>query len=229
MRQIATLRLIAMAGEGGVIYLTPIVFHHEAFSASSVTGGLALAALAGAAGRFASGALLDRGQSCSLPILLTVLFAIAGDGLLLVAQGFGGYLTGQVLIGIGAGLYWPAIELAVPLSCAPVSSARAFARVRSADALGVAAGALAGALLAALGLLRGIYLIDIACLLTLGLQLLRHPLVEARRRRRDSPSGAALWLPPLLPLLAVVVLATAMPALMQSALPLDLVRGGLQR
>ncbi|MFM7733636.1 MAG: MFS transporter [Cyanobium sp.] len=229
MRQIATLRLIAMAGAGGVIYLTPIVFHHEAFSASSVTGGLALAALAGTAERFASGALLDRGQSCSLPILLTVLFAIAGDGLLLVAQGFGGYLTGQVLIGIGAGLYWPAIELAVPLSCAPVSSARAFALVRSADALGVAAGALAGALLAALGLLRGIYLIDIACLLTLGLQLLRHPLVEARRRRRDSPSGAALWLPPLLPLLAVVVLATAMPALMQSALPLDLVRGGLQR
>lgn len=228
LRQIATIRLIAMFGAGGVLYLTPIVFHQEALSASSVTGGLALAALAGTVGRFASGALLDRGLSCSRPILLTVLFSIGGDVLLLGAQGFGGYLAGQVLIGIGAGLYWPAIELAVPLSCAPTSSARAFALVRSADALGVAAGALAGALLAALGWLRGIYLIDIACLLALVL-LLRRPLAEAQRRRRGSPSGAARWLPPLLPLLAVVVLATAMPALMQSALPLDLVRGGLRR
>jgi MFS family permease len=229
LRQIATIRLIAMFGAGGVLYLTPIVFHHEAFSASSVTGGLALAALAGTAGRFASGALLDRGLSCSLPILLTALFAIVGDALLLGARGFGGYLAGQVLVGIGAGLYWPAIELAVPLSCAPISSARAFALVRSADALGVAAGACIGALLAALGLLRGIYLIDIACLLILAVLLLRSPLTRAQRRRRGSPSGAAQWLPPLLPLLAVVVLATAMPALMQSALPLDLVRGGLRR
>lgn len=229
LRQIATIRLIAMFGAGGVLYLTPIVFHQEAFSASSVTGGLALAALAGTVGRFASGALLDRGLSCSLPILLTVLLSIGGDALLLGARGFGGYLAGQVLIGIGAGLYWPAIELSVPLSCAPVSSARAFALVRSADALGVAAGALAGALLAALGLLRGVYLIDIACLLTLLVLLLRSPLAEAQRRRRGNASGAAHWLPPLLPLLAVVVVATAMPALMQSALPLDLVRGGLRR
>ena len=228
LRQIVAIRLLAMFGAGGVLYLTPIVFHQEAFSASSVTGGLALAALAGTVGRFASGVLLDRGLSCSMPILLTVLFSIGGDAVLLGARGFGGYLTGQMLIGIGAGLYWPAIELAVPLSCAPTSSARAFALVRSADALGVAAGALVGALLAALGWLRGIYLIDIACLLALVL-LLRRPLAEAQGRRRGSPSGAARWLPPLLPLLAVVVLATAMPALMQSALPLDLVRGGLRR
>jgi MFS family permease len=37
------------------------------------------------------------------------------------------------------------------------------------------------------------------------------------------------WLLPLLPLFGVVVVATAVPALMQSALPLDLVRGGLRR
>ena len=34
---------------------------------------------------------------------------------------------------------------------------------------------------------------------------------------------------PLLPLLAISLLATSLPALMQSALPLDLVRGGLER
>ena len=34
---------------------------------------------------------------------------------------------------------------------------------------------------------------------------------------------------PLLPVLAISLLATSLPALMQSALPLDLVRGGLER
>jgi MFS family permease len=44
-----------------------------------------------------------------------------------------------------------------------------------------------------------------------------------------QPSPWGHWLPGLLPLLTIAVLATAMPALMQSALPLELVRGSLQR
>ena len=62
-------RLMASLGAGGVLYLTPMVFHREHFSAASVGLGLALAALTGTAGRFASGALLDRGFSCGLPVL----------------------------------------------------------------------------------------------------------------------------------------------------------------
>ncbi len=219
-----------MAGAGGVLYLTPIVFHQEAFSAGSVTGGVALAALAGTLGRFLSGALLDRGLPCSLPVLLTVLSGLAGDSLLLTARHFSGYVGGQLLLGLAAGLFWPAIELAVPLTCPPLPSARAFALVRSADALGVAAGALLGAGLASLNRLRGIYLVDMACLLALAVLLLHRPLPAAHPRRAPSDGESVLdWLPPLLPLLAVVVVATALPALMQSALPLDLVRGGLRR
>jgi MFS family permease len=219
-----------MVGAGGVLYLTPIVFHQESFSAAGVTGGLAAAALAGTAGRFLSGALLDRGLPCSLPILLTVLFGLGGDALLLAARHFPGYLGGQLLLGIGAGLYWPAIELAVPLTCAPVPSARAFALVRSADALGVACGALLGAALAQVGHLRGIYLVDMACLVTVALLLRHRPLPAAHPRREGGSGGDALsWLRPLLPLFVVVLVATGLPALMQSALPLDLVRGGLRR
>jgi len=61
--------------------------------------------------------------------------------------------------------------------------------------------------------------------------LLRHPLPAA-----PSSSGSGIpeiplrrWLPPLLPLLTLSLVATAIPALLQSALPLDLVRGGLDR
>lgn len=60
--------------------------------------------------------------------------------------------------------------------------------------------------------------------------LLRRPLAA---RAPLAPGGRQsdwhLWLPPLMPLLTLTVVATAIPALMQSALPLDLVRGGLQR
>jgi MFS family permease len=230
LQHLARIRLIAMAGAGGVLYLTPIVFHQEAFSAGRVTGGVALSALAGTLGRFLSGALIDRGLPCSLPVLLTVVCGLGGDALLLGARGLGGYLSGQVLLGIAAGLFWPAVELAVPLSCAPLPSARSFALVRSADALGVALGALLGAVLAGIDRLRGIYLVDMACLLTLAVLLLRRPLPAAQARRAFATSARSdLWWRPLLPLLAVVIVATALPALMQSALPLDLVRGGLRR
>ena len=230
LRDLARIRLIAMVGAGGVLYLTPMVFHQEAFSASSVTTGLALAALAGTGGRLLSGVLLDRGLSCSLPVLLACLSALLGDTILFGAEGFGGYVGGQLLLGIAIGLYWPAIELAVPLGCPPIPSARGFALVRSADALGVVSGALVGALLAAQGQLRGIYLLDIACLLTVIVLVWRRPLPQTQRKRQlEGSSPLRSWLPPLLPILAVTVLATALPALMQSALPLDLVRGGLQR
>jgi MFS family permease len=62
------------------------------------------------------------------------------------------------------------------------------------------------------------------------LLLLLRPLPDPHRR---EPSAEARrwgpWLRALLPVLAIALLATALPALMQSALPLDLVRGGLRR
>jgi MFS family permease len=234
LREVATLRLVGSIGAGGVLYLTPMVFHQEAFSAASVTQGVALAALAGTASRFLSGWMLDRGVNCSVPVLLATLTALGGDGVLFQARDFGGYMLGQLLFGIAMGLYWPAIELAVPLSSGegshPVPSAHGYALARSADAAGIAGGALLGTLLAARGLLRGIYLVDMLCLAGMVVLLLLRPLPDPPRRRRGGGGPASTaWLGPLLPVLAVALLATALPALMQSALPLDLVRGGLER
>jgi len=230
LRELALLRLIAAVGSGGVLYLTPMVFDQAAFSPLAVTSGLALAALAGTFGRLLCGLLLDRGLSCTLPLLLAAAVAITGDGLLLLARSYPLFACGQVLLGLAAGLYWPAIELAVPLTCHPMPSARAFALVRTADAAGVALGALIGAVLALAQWLRGIYAVDIVGLGVLVVLLLLLPLPQHPAR---SSERAALepgrWLPALLPLLVVALLATAVPALMQSALPLDLLRGGLRR
>jgi MFS family permease len=95
----------------------------------------------------------------------------------------------------------------------------------------VALGALIGALLASRDQLRGIYLLDMVCLSTMVLLLLLRRLPDPPARRHDRERGTAWrqWLPPLLPVLLITLLATALPALMQSALPLDLVRGGLRR
>lgn len=219
-----------MLGAGGVLYMTPMVFHQAQFSAGRITEGLALAAVAGTLGRLLSGVLLDRGLNCSVPVLLAALMSIAADARLMGAGSFGGYLQGQVLLGMAMGFYWPAVELAVPLSCAPVSSGRAFALTRSADALGIASGALVGAVLAWRGWLRGIYAVDIGCMILLLLVLRRQALPDPRPREALAhPSPWGQWIPGLAPLLTIAVLATAMPALMQSALPLELVRGSLLR
>jgi len=231
LRELTSVRLVACFGAGGILYLTPMVFHRAGLSASQVGLGLALAALAGTLGRFASGALLDRGRSCGLPVLLAAACGLGGDGLLLGADSFAGYGLGQVLIGLAGGFYWPAVELAVPLCAAPQPSARGYALVRSADAAGVAAGALTGALLAQAGLLRGIYLVDMAAVLALAALIWRRPLPRAPRAVVPSAGQRPRWgwLRPLLPMLLLSVVATAIPVLMQVALPLDLVRGGLER
>jgi len=236
LRHVCLVRLVASVGAGGVLYLTPIVFHQEAaFSAQAVTQGLALAALAGTLGRLLSGVLVDRGLACSIPVLLAVLAIVLGDLRLMGTSSFAGYLQGLLLLGVAAGLYWPAIELAVPLGCragpTPIASARGYALARSADAAGIATGALMGALLAAAGLLRGIYLADsISALVVAGL-LVRQPLPSPEPWVAVAAGKTPWreWVPPLLPVLAISLLATSLPVLMQSALPLDLVRGGLER
>ena len=238
----ASIRLLASLGAGGVIYLTPIVFHQASFTATQVGQGLAAAALIGTAARLLSGLLLDRGLSCSWPVRAAAVLAFIADVILLQAQGFGGYLTGQLLIGLAAGLYFPAIELAVPLSCAGFKSSRGYALARSADALGVASGALIGAIVTALGLIRAVYVVEAVAVVMMLLVLSWRPLPDGRAallhldKANEEPSSASTtirdgwrWLPPLLPVLAISIVATGMIALRQSALPLDLVRGGLSR
>ncbi|UPM51042.1 MFS transporter [Synechococcus sp. A10-1-5-1] len=231
LRELASVRLVASFGAGGILYLTPMVFHQQDFSASSIGLGLALAALAGTVGRFISGALLDQGRSCGTPVLMAAACGFVGDGFLLQASTMAGYVAGQLCIGMAGGLYWPAVELAVPQCASPLPSAQGYALVRSADALGVASGTLTGSLLAAAGRLRGVYWIDIAAVLGLAALLLLKPLPRAGRAGESAEGQLPLrqWLPALLPMLGISVIATSIPALMQSALPLDLVRGGLNR
>ncbi|EHA63051.1 MFS transporter [Synechococcus sp. WH 8016] len=244
----AFIRLLASFGAGGVIYLTPIVFHQASFTAVQVSQGLAASALIGTVARLLSGVLLDRGLTCSWPVRAAALLALMADLVLFQATGFNGYLVGQLLIGVAAGLYFPAIELAVPLSCSGFNSSRGYALARSADALGVAAGALLGAVLTAMDMIRMVYAVEAAAVLSMLVVLLLTPLPDGRAallhpstaasnnhelnpeaEAKSAPEADWRWLLPLIPVLIVSVIATGIVSLMQSALPLDMVRGGLAR
>lgn len=215
--------------------MTPLVFHAIAFSASQVGSGLAISALVGTVVRLLCGALLDRGLRCSWPVRATTLLAISADLVLFQADTYNAYLLGQLLLGTAAGLYWPAIELAVPLNCGDVPSGRGYALVRSADALGIGLGALLGTAAAGLGQLRLVYGVEAVCMACVLLLISLNPLLDGRQQPeglRRTWSGKSLdlsWLPPLIPVLVVSLVATAILSLQQSALPLDLVRGGLER
>ena len=213
-----------------------MVFHAIDFSASQVGSGLALSALVGTVVRFLSGALLDRGLSCSWPVRITTILAVLADITLFRANSYGGFVAGEILLGSAAGLYWPAIELAVPLSCGSVPSGRGYALVRSADALGFGIGALFGSLCAWLGMLRLIYGVEAVCMIAVLVLISLYPLQDERnigsekRLRHDSEHRFNIaWLLPLLPVLAISIVATGILSLEQSALPIDLVRGGLER
>ena len=244
----AFIRLLASFGAGGVIYLTPIVFHQASFTAVQVSQGLAASALIGTVARLLSGVLLDRGLTCSWPVRAAALLALMADLVLFQATGFNGYLVGQLLIGLAAGLYFPAIELAVPLSCSGFNSSRGYALARSADALGVAAGALLGAVLTFMEMIRMVYAVEAAAVLSMLVVLLLTPLPDGRAALLHPSTAASnnhelnaeaeaksaqeadwRWLLPLIPVLIVSVIATGIVSLMQSALPLDMVRGGLAR
>ena len=222
------------------MFMTPLIFHAIDFSASQVGSGLAVAALIGTVVRLLSGALLDRGIRCSWPVRCTTLLAITADCVLIRADSYGGYVLGQLLLGCAAGLYWPAIELAVPLSCGSVPSGRGYALVRSADALGIGLGALIGTVAATLDALRVVYAVEALCMGAVLVLISQPPMdgptvrdlnsAAAPAQRHPSMSSRSWsWLLPLLPVLAISIVATGILALQQSALPLDLVRGGLAR
>ena len=223
------------------MFMTPLIFHAIDFSAREVGSGLAVSALIGTVVRLLSGALLDRGIRCSWPVRGTTLLAIAADLILLQANSYNSYLLGQLLLGCAAGLYWPAIELAVPLSCGNLPSSRGYALVRSADALGIGIGTLIGTVAASLGVLRTVYSVEAVCMGAVLVLISLVPLQDGPPYRnlsanspdplgqRPRPMTRLPWLLPLLPVLLISVVATGILALQQSALPLDLVRGGLVR
>ncbi len=234
---VSRLRFLASIGAGGVIYMTPMVFNQISFSATQVGNGLAAAALIGTLARVCVGYFLDKGIEYKWPIIITAIVSIFADLSLFRANNYNGYIQGQLLFGIAAGIYWPTVELAVPLNCRNFSSSKGYALARSSDALGISIGTLIGALSASINSLRLIYIVDILCMLFL-IKLLRSSnllngftikYIPQKRDHIGTQEQDIEWLFLLTPIILISLVATTIFSLLQSALPLELVRGGLAR
>ena len=234
LRLTALVRGWAAVGAGGILFLGPLAFHHAGLDSLQIGLTLGMSSALGLLARGLSGWWLDRGVAPPLPMALAAVLSITADLLLvlLLPLGLPVVLLGEGLIGVAMGLYWPAAELAAARSSEPLATARGFALVRTADAVGIAVGAALGSGLATLASgegLRLIYAVDLLMMLTvLGLlpqlraaggTIAPHAVLRPHRR----------WWRPLLPLLLLALLGTGIITLQQSALPLDMVRGGLAR
>ena len=242
LRLIIKVRLWTAIGAGGVLYLNPIIFNSLGFSASQIGSGITVAAFTGIATRLGTGYFLDKNYNYGKAIKVACLIAILSDLIFFNSQNYPTYFLAQFFLGAAAGIYWPSVELAVPLNCNnQIKSNEGYAIARSADAIGVTLGVLIGTIGTYFQFTRIIYFIDILCMMYL-IYIIK---IKSNFLKTDEPfrnenniKGTNLnskkltnfsWIFYLFPLLLLTLFVTGVMTLLQNILPLDLANGGIKR
>ena len=242
LRLIIKARLWTAIGAGGVLYLTPIIFNRLGLLAEQIGSGITIAAFTGIITRLGTGYLLDKKYNYTKTIQFACVIAILSDFILYNSQNYLAYLSGQFFLGAAAGIYWPSVELAIPLNCNnKIKSNQGYALARSADAIGVTLGVLIGSIGTYFEFTRVIYFIDIICMLYI-FNILRNKINTLNHKeqlninkmtkhtsRKPDRKLNLQWIVNLLPLLLLTLFVTGVMTLLQSILPLDLANGGIIR
>jgi MFS family permease len=155
-------RLISQVGSGLTLFYAPIFFvSHLHLSSTSVGLAIGCQSVFGVVGRLISGSLVDRvGRK---PLLITAMIASAIAAVLFaLAQDFWSLVAGNLLFGLGIGLYWPANEsLVADLAQTSDERRNAYAVTRLADNLGLGLGIIGGGLMLQLAIdYRWLFWID---------------------------------------------------------------------
>ncbi len=242
LRLIIKARLWTAIGAGGVLYLTPIIFNRLGLSAEQIGSGITIAAFTGITTRLGTGYLLDKKYNYRKTIQFACLIAIASDLILYNSQNYLAYLSGQFFLGAAAGIYWPSVELAIPLNCNnKIKPSEGYALARSADAVGVTLGVLIGSIGTYFEFTRIIYLIDIICMLyifkilinKLNIRKIKEQLNVKNNTKnisiKQDRKSNLKWISTLLPLFLITLFVTGIMTLLQTILPLDLANGGIIR
>lgn len=135
-----------------MLFYAPIFFVNQVGLSAALVGlGLGSAQQStGIFGRLLGGTMSDSptwGRRRTL-LLSTAISAIA-DVALFLAGNFPIFLLGNLLMGLGIGLYWPATEAAIADLALPKQRGEAFAITRLADSIGLSVGTACGGLLLA--------------------------------------------------------------------------------
>jgi MFS family permease len=156
-------RLLSQIGTGFTLFYGPIFFVNQVgLSATAVGIGLGSGSISGVVGRFLGGSFADSkfwGRRRTL--LLSAAVSAVASVVLALTVNFPIFVVGNLLMGLGVGLYWPATEAAVADLTTIEQRNEAFAITRLADSLGLGMGVvLGGALVGMTGNYRTLFAID---------------------------------------------------------------------
>ena len=236
LRLITKIRFFASFGAGGVIYLTSLIFNNIGFSATEIGLGFTISAIIGTLTRFFTGNYLNKRADIHYPLIISSLTSISAGFFLIFTKDIYLYTIGQALIGAAAGIYWPSAEFVVPYFCHPINTRKAYALVRSSEALGIFLGVFIGGFMTNFIYLKSIFLNDIFCMFLIIYLILRNKnsiknnLVNNKKKSLNLIKGyQERWNKNSITIITSIVLITTSLALIQVTLPLDLVKGGVYR
>ena len=156
-------RLLSQIGIGFTLFYAPIFFVEQVgISATLVGVGIGSGSVSGILGRILGGSWADSPTwGRRQVLLLSALVSAIADVFLALAFNFPVFLLGNLLMGFGVGLYWPATEAVVADLTTAEQRSDAYAVVRLSDSAGLGTGVILGGLLSALtGLYRVLFVID---------------------------------------------------------------------
>ncbi len=236
LRLITKIRFFASFGAGGVIYLTSLIFNNIGFSATEIGLGFTASAIIGTLTRFFTGNYLNKAANIHIPLIISSLISIAAGFFLIFSKHIYFYIVGQTLIGAAAGIYWPTAEFAVPYFCHPINTRKAYALVRSSEALGIFLGVFIGGFMNNYLYLKSIFINDIFCMLIIIFLILRNKFSIKNTLENSQKEVLNLtkphqerWNKNSIIIVISIILITTSLALIQVTLPLDLVKGGVYR
>ena len=156
-------RLLSEIGTGFTLFYAPIFFVNQVGLSSTLVGiALGSGSVSGVVGRFLGGQLADTpswGRRKTL--LASAAISVLADVVLALTTNFPTLILGNLLMGFGIGMYWPATEAAIIDLTEPEQRNEAFAVTRLADSLGLSLGVvLGGALISNSGNYRSLFVID---------------------------------------------------------------------
>lgn len=156
-------RLLSQMGTGFTLFYAPIFFVNQVgLSAVQVGLGIGSASISGVFGRALGGTFADsRFWGRKRTLLLSAVISAIASFTLAFAENFSWFVAGNLLMGLGMGLYWPATEAMVADLTTPAQRNEAFAITRLSDSLGLGVGVvLGGVLISTTGLYRALFIID---------------------------------------------------------------------
>ena len=236
LRLITKIRFYAAFGAGGVIYLTSLSFNNIGLSSTDIGLGFTISAIIGTLTRLLTGNYLNKTGTIQIPLITSSTLSIIASLFLILSRDTFFYIIGQSFVGAAAGIYWPAAEFGVPYFCYPIDTRKAYALVRSSEALGISLGVLIGGVMNNYLSIKSIFVNDIFCMLvityliSINNSFIERNLKQSQKSLVDSTKKGQLEWNRNSPIIILsILLITTSLALIQVILPLDLVNGGVFR